>query len=916
MLRPSLQQTNSHQLNAYEIYSRSLTKTPTHFIDATDSLTSGCITTNTPNPPSIPVALRAAANASSDGVIGIIDTIMKDTYWKEYVRNKVQEESNHLAWMRTDVTESSSYPAPFPESTIFPMGRRPDSVCFGGSIASTKSTNGSEGLNDETDLWEKDVSKWPTNLGQTSETPGLDMTWANADNEWMLYGSPIQVEPFVVNTGLKIEMMDRDDVQKLRTLDVPVDATTKTVNEATIIDKGIEPLATVRRLPTNQTMIIPCTDNTPDRAVPTEKPKETKGRKKKKIGTRRRREEKKGKEPRASLTKPRTKSVAEVVIQTKAPSVVEPKDKGIRNTKVAKPIARNNEDVSRTDLVPVVPAVTPLTSLPVPIDIPQANVDLQKELEDLKRSAQERASTCATRSDEIEREIKRICKDVSRLEDMNKEYQASDALVDEARSNWDEAVDACNINTGLLGDALENVVKTTERLKVDMREMIEAAQDATQVSTDLVDEKVNQCAIKLHWLLDTCAGLSKRIDGVANTIAANQVSIPVKFIESYPPGVLLGLVTSASKRLVDRVCELLPEVFITAKCHALTQTITNIGSTPAAAAALLQLAVKMVTAILYTDKDDFQHYAQTAIHFYHAIYSQFREELIMIARLPGPQCRDSSVQRRATFELHEILRLALCQAKIDGLKLSNGECFAGSEDTLSDKWLPLLYFFPHCAASAYGFPMNLFHSASHETDQTTLLINWYNSFGRKFASLLLYQAPLFAQPLYPDPQHSPPLTVTNIEQEKRGIPLSGADAAATFLSWIGRALLLSGYHNNQDIAKPCAMMALATAKDLREDLSNAIDSFLRADVARGIVTPPKAFSNAPKFLFDVFNRLKELSGTGNRYQIDSDKDISINGLEARHWLPRVHITGMPIDLEYLTNSPFSSMDSAESGTIN
>ena len=112
------------------------------------------------------------------------------------------------------------------------------------------------------------------------------------------------------------------------------------------------------------------------------------------------------------------------------------------------------------------------------------------------------------------------------------------------------------------------------------------------------------------------------------------------------------------------------------------------------------------------------------------------------------------------------------------------------------------------------------------------------------------------------------------------------------------------------------MMALATAKDLREDLSNATDSFLRADIARGIVTPPEAFSNAPKFLFNVFNRLKELSGAGNRYQIDSDKDISINGLEARHWLPRVHITGMSIDLEYLTNSSFSSMDSAESSTIN
>ena len=55
-----------------------------------------------------------------------------------------------------------------------------------------------------------------------------------------------------------------------------------------------------------------------------------------------------------------------------------------------------------------------------------------------------------------------------------------------------------------------------------------------QVSTDLVDKKVNQCAFGLHWLLDACAGLSKRINGVVNTIATNQVLIPVKFIESYP----------------------------------------------------------------------------------------------------------------------------------------------------------------------------------------------------------------------------------------------------------------------------------------------------------------------------------------------------------------------------------------------
>ena len=274
-----------------------------------------------------------------------------------------------------------------------------------------------------------------------------------------------------------------------------------------------------------------------------------------------------------------------------------------------------------------------------------------------------------------------------------------------------------------------------------------------------MDKKVNQCTFKLHWLLDVCAGLSKRIDGVVNTIAVNQVLVPVKFIESYPPGALLGLVTL--KWLVDRVGELLPEVFIAVKCYTLTQTISNIASMLATTAALLQL----VTVILYTNKDDFKHYVQMTIHFYHAIYSQFREELVMIARLPGPQCQDSSVQQCATFELHEILRLALCQAKINGLKLLNGECFAGLEDTLNDKWLPLLYFFPHCVASAYCFPMNLFHLVSHEIDQTTLLINWYNSFGQKFTLLLLYQAPLFVRPLYPDPAF-PPLWQSQISNKK------------------------------------------------------------------------------------------------------------------------------------------------------
>ena len=68
------------------------------------------------------------------------------------------------------------------------------------------------------------------------------------------------------------------------------------------------------------------------------------------------------------------------MIQTKAPSVVEPKDKGTSNTKVEKPITQNNEDVSMMDLVPVVPAVIPL---PMPINVHQANADLQRELEDL-----------------------------------------------------------------------------------------------------------------------------------------------------------------------------------------------------------------------------------------------------------------------------------------------------------------------------------------------------------------------------------------------------------------------------------------------------------------------------------------------------------------------------------------------------
>ena len=137
------------------------------------------------------------------------------------------------------------------------------------------------------------------------------------------------------------------------------------------------------------------TDSTPDQAVLTEKPKETKGRKRKMTGTRCRSEGKKGREPRASLAKSKTKSVVEVVIQTKAPSIGEPKDKGTSNTEVEKPIAQNNEDVSMMDLVPVVPAVTPPTSLPMPIDVCQANTDLQKELKDLKRSVQECASMCA-----------------------------------------------------------------------------------------------------------------------------------------------------------------------------------------------------------------------------------------------------------------------------------------------------------------------------------------------------------------------------------------------------------------------------------------------------------------------------------------------------------------------------------------
>ena len=78
----------------------------------------------------------------------------------------------------------------------------------------------------------------------------------------------------------------------------------------------------------------------------------------------------------------------------------------------------------------------------------------------------------------IEWEIKKICEDVSKLEDMNKEHQACDVLVDEARSNWDEAIDMCNVNTGLLSNALKNVVKMVECLKVDVWESIEAAQDA------------------------------------------------------------------------------------------------------------------------------------------------------------------------------------------------------------------------------------------------------------------------------------------------------------------------------------------------------------------------------------------------------------------------------------------------------
>ena len=100
--------------------------------------------------------------------------------------------------------------------------------------------------------------------------PSLGMMWANADNNyagwgrnaepWMLCGSPIQVEPFIVSMGLKIERMDCNNVQKLQMPDV-VDATTNRVNRTTIVDKGIKPSATVCCLPTNHTTITPCTHN-------------------------------------------------------------------------------------------------------------------------------------------------------------------------------------------------------------------------------------------------------------------------------------------------------------------------------------------------------------------------------------------------------------------------------------------------------------------------------------------------------------------------------------------------------------------------------------------------------------------------------------------------------------------------------
>jgi hypothetical protein len=403
--------------------------------------------------------------------------------------------------------------------------------------------------------------------------------------------------------------------------------------------------------------------------------------------------------------------------------------------------------------------------------------------------------------------------------------------------------------------------------------------------------KRGQLGFRMTMIADKQVDTERKIDSLSKLLNMVNESQEEATNEGYSPGIMASVAQHWADHVMDVARVLVPPVPENF-CEALSQTMNNVATVSAAAAAVLNLAIDLIslTASAYP-LDNTVKAPRAAIRLYSAIYPILRSALMDIGRLPGPICRDDTERLRATVDLRLTLEQMARDAEVVDLTVGIGEPFLGMTNGEKDRWLPEIcigkYHIPHqqiLLSSPSTFPVAGEHGLAH---RHSLIMAWRNFFARKYPSLVFQTVPLYTNPLFPRVWTGSRLHSVDITSELQNAAITPIEAVEIIISWIGRALIRNAMQQDEESTKWCASSSLRIYNELRPDLVNAINTTLLYDIAHGLQGWIERMEPGKRFLYDVLLKLQEKAQADGRLVLNFGSKPAHGKASADHWLPLV-----------------------------
>jgi hypothetical protein len=471
-----------------------------------------------------------------------------------------------------------------------------------------------------------------------------------------------------------------------------------------------------------------------------------------------------------------------------------------------------------------------------------------------------------------------------------------------------------------LGTSLENTVaSSTERIKriddtleaisetrqwrvamADRMKKIEELEERIIVNSESqpwqIENKhaIEELETKIKVLFDGQQELTRRVDHITRLAAVIYEKPSLQSPSFYPPKVIAAVTQHWFGHVLNAVKSLLPSVYSLRLYDRGKEGMTNIVTTAAAIAAIINIVSELLTYAAETTGDEEENSEQgsrVALRVYAVMYPTVRNALISIARMPGPWCRDAKEQRQATEELKSILGRLARKANMNDLSITIGDPFSGLTETSQDRWLPAISW-----GGAMHDEENILLSTPPLASLDDIDIHmcrhphiksWQNFLTRKFPLLALSDTPLFTEPSFPCPWTTHPSVAKSVDKAIEPMWTTGVESVEALISWVGRSLLTSGIQIDDDMTRHCSEHAITTYTKMRPDLCNAIDVTLRGEIAHGLSYIPAPLIVAARYIAQALEKLNILTGDEKRVKVEIGEELCVAHIEADDWMPRI-----------------------------